>query len=189
MALRRPVIQAASTLMPTDRRTQTDDRIDAPDADGGQPVTGSANGASTTLITAADRVPVTALLAEDRTAPFVGLTDAAATRVREIQPVSPELQCGGDEPVSLEEAISALPPADSGELWTTSELVATEGTVDAVRLGRDIGTPSADALRFARTAVEPRRDEPPVVTVTGDQSSAVEAVKPDSGGRMPPSAR
>ncbi len=83
------MVPPAPTLMATDQQTQTDVRIDTSDSDGEQPTSEAANGASTAPVTEADPVPVAALLAEERTVPFVGLTDAAATRARETRPVSP----------------------------------------------------------------------------------------------------
>ena len=117
--------------MATDQQTQRDDRIDTSDTDGEHPATGVTNEASTAQVTEPDHVPVTALLAEDRTVPFAGLTDATATLGWEIQPISPELRCGDDESLSLKAVISVLPRASSGELWATNEFVATDGTVDA----------------------------------------------------------
>lgn len=64
--------------MTTDQQTQTDDRIDTSDADGTYPAAGAANGASTVPVTDADHAYVTALLAEERTVPFIGLTDAGS---------------------------------------------------------------------------------------------------------------
>jgi hypothetical protein len=106
--------------MATEHRYQTDDRTDTSDAEDTQPTTDAANGVSTAPVTDVDYVPVTALLAEERTVPFVGLTDAATTRARDTQPVSPELRCGDSDPVSLKEVISTLPRASSGELWATT---------------------------------------------------------------------
>ena len=154
--------------MATDHQPQTDDRIDTSDTDGEPPATGATNGVSAAPVTEPDHVPVTALLAEEHTVPFVGLTDATATRARGTQPISPELRCGDDEPLSLKEAISILPRASSGELWATNEFVATDGTVDAdaiksvhgldaerfdreIRLGS--GRPSDDARRARVPAV------------------------------------
>jgi len=117
--------------MATDQQTQRDDRIDTSDTDGEHPATGVTNEASTAQVTEPDHVPVTALLAEDRTVPFAGLTDATVTRARETHPISPELRCGDDESLSLKAVISVLPRASSGELWATNEFVATDGTVDA----------------------------------------------------------
>jgi hypothetical protein len=131
--------------MATEHRSQPDDRTDPSDAEDTQPATEAASGASTAPVTETDHVPVTALLAEERTVPFAGLADAAATRTRDTQAVSPELRCGDDEPISLQEAISILPRASSGELWAPNEFVATDGTVDAEAIKAIHGL---DAERF-----------------------------------------
>jgi len=120
MAVSGPMVPPASTLMTTDQQTQTDDRIDTSDAADTQPTSEAVNGVATPPTTDADHVPVTALLAEERTVPFVGLTDAA-TRAWETRPVSPELRCGDHDSISLGKAISILPRASSGELWGINE--------------------------------------------------------------------
>ena len=150
--------------MATDQQTQTDDGIDTLDAEDTQPTTDAANGASTAPVTGTDQVPVTALLPEERTVPFLGLMDAAATRARDIPPVSSEVRCGEDELISLKAAISILPRAGSGEIWATNEFVATDGTVDAEAIkavhGLDAERFEAETGRSLDAAAREARGEP-----------------------------
>jgi hypothetical protein len=150
--------------MATDQQTQTDDRIDTSDAEDTQPTSDAANGTSTQPVTDATHVPVTALLAEERTVPFVGLTDAAAIQSRDIPPVSSEARCGEDELISLKQAISILPRASSGELWVTNEFVATDGTVDSEAInavhGLDTERFEAETGRSLDAAAREARGEP-----------------------------
>ena len=158
------MVPPASTLMATDQHTQTDDRIDTSDSDGEQPTSDAANGASTAPVTDVDTVPVASLLAEERTVLFVGLTDAAATRARETRPVSSEVRCEEDDPISLKAAISILPRASSGELWATNEFVATDGTLDAEAIkavhGLDAERFEAETERSLEVAATRARGEP-----------------------------
>ena len=79
---------------------------------------------------AADHAHVPALIAEEYTLRFAGLTDGDAEAVPGNDERSPEAWCGDDSVTALEQAIDVLPRASSGELWATNEFVATDGAID-----------------------------------------------------------
>jgi len=81
-----------------------------------------------------DHVPVTALIAEEHTLRFAGLTDGGAEVIPGDDRHSPEAWCGDDGATPLEQTIEVLPRASSGELWATNEFVATDGTVDVAAI-------------------------------------------------------
>ena len=77
-----------------------------------------------------DHVPVTALIAEERTRHFAGLAGGDVEITSKVDEILPDTWCGGEGVTPLKQAIELLPRASSGDLWATNEFVATDGTVD-----------------------------------------------------------
>lgn len=111
--------------MATDHHTQRRQRGDDSTADTDAPTDGTST---------SDHVPVTALIAEEHTLRFAGLTDGDAEAVPGNDEHSPEAWCGDDSVTPLEQAITVLPRASPGELRATNEFVATDGTVDVTTI-------------------------------------------------------
>jgi len=119
-----------------------------------------------------DHVPVTALIAEEHTLRFAGLADGEAEAVPGTDERSPEAWCGNDGVTPLEQAITVLPRASSGELWATNEFVATDGAVDVSAIesvhGLDIDTLER-ATRRSLDELAARSDAEPLVSVDDHQ--------------------
>lgn len=129
------------------------------------------NDSTTNSEEANDHVPVSALLAEEHTLRFTGLTDGDAEAAPRDNWSSPEAWCG-DDVTTLGQALSVLPRASSGELWATNEFVATDGAVDVAAIeavhGLDTDT-LEQATGRSLDDLAARADAEPIVYVDDHQ--------------------
>ena len=149
--------------MATDQHTQRRERSTDTETDPDAPNDGTP---------AADHIPVTALIAEDHTLRFAGLTDGDAEAVPGNDERSPEAWCGDDNVTPLEQAIGVLPRASSGELWATNEFVATDGAVDITAIESVHGLDTDALERIAGRSLDElaaQTDAEPIVSVDDHQ--------------------
>jgi len=121
---------------------------------------------------AADHAHVSALIAEEYTRRFAGLTDGDAEAGTRTDERSPEPWCGNDSVTALEQAIELLPRASSGELWATNEFVATDGSVDVTAIEAVHGLDTDTLERTAGRSLDElaaQTDAEPIVPVDDHQ--------------------
>ncbi|WP_136602848.1 hypothetical protein [Salinigranum halophilum] len=117
-------------------------------------------------------VPITALISEEQTLRFAGLTDGDAETVLGDGEITPEAWCEDDEVRSLEQTIAVLPRASSGELWATNEFVGTDGAIDVAAIESVHGlNPNSLEQRTGRSLDElaANTDAEPIVPVDDHQ--------------------
>ncbi|WP_251344475.1 hypothetical protein [Haloplanus halophilus] len=121
---------------------------------------------------AADHAHVPALIAEEYTLRFAGLTDGDAEAVPGNDERSPDAWCGDDSVTALEQAVAVLPRASSGELWATNEFVETDGTVDITAIESAHGLDTDALERTAGRSLDElaaQTDAEPIVPVDDHQ--------------------
>ena len=121
---------------------------------------------------AADDADGPALIAEEYTLRFAGLTDGDAEAVPGTDERSPEAWCGDDSVTALKKAIGVLPRASSGELWATNEFVGTDGAVDITAIESVHGLDTDVLERTAGRSLDElaaQTDAEPIVPVDDHQ--------------------
>jgi hypothetical protein len=116
--------------MATDQQTHGGERSDNSTSDSGSEIPDSTTDSGPTT----SHVPITALISEEQTLRFAGLTDGDLRAVLNNDESTPEAWCEDDEVRSLEQTITVLPRASSGELWATNEFVRFDGAIDVAAI-------------------------------------------------------